>query len=354
MRKMHNVDEEYKRIISNILENGREKIDRTKTGTLSVFSDTFTYNMENGFPLLTTKEMFTKGIITELLWFLNGDTNIKSLLINNNNIWLGDAYKAYAYKFKPSTKQLTPYTKVEFKHEIMNNDEFAKIWGDLGPIYGRQWVNISDNDDVKIVGWEHGAPTKFEKETINQIQNSIDLLKNDPDSRRNIVDSWNVKELKNMTLPPCHFAFQFYTETLTESERVELIMDTGMDALTPISRRKFMDNNNIPTRRLCLKWNQRSVDSGLGLPFNIASYAMLLVMVAQQVNMVPGMLVGDLTNVHIYNDHIEQIKEQLSRDARKPPRLLLNKAKDIFSYNLEDFKIVDYDPHDKLEMNLSN
>ena len=271
--------------------------------------------------------MFTKGIITELLWFLSGDTNIKPLLENGNKIWVGDAYKKFLKESVPHDHQ---ETKEEFINKILTDTRFAEKWGELGPVYGKQWVDLGGTESAHITDERNDEGylkiIKVKKQGINQIQNCIDMLKTNPDSRRIMVNSWNVSQLPDMTLPPCHFAFQFYTEELTDEEIINLISEYGMDTLNKDARDKWIKDNNIPTRRLHLKWHQRSVDVGLGLPFNIASYAFLLGMVAQQVNMVPGTLIGDLTNVHIYNDHVESLKEQLTREPRKSPKLVLNKA----------------------------
>ena len=254
-----NIDEQYLTIAKSILENGVDKGDRTGTGTKSIFSAQVVHDMSEGFPLLTTKKVFWKGIVTELLWFLRGETNIKYLVENGNNIWVGDAYKKYEIWADEIIKNhnYLKYTKKEFIEKIKADNEFAKEWGELGPIYGKQWRNWSN---------------------IDQIQQAIHTLKTNPDSRRIIVNAWNVGELDNMTLPPCHWAFELYTE-----------------------------ETDLGKRRLSLKWHQRSVDLPLGLPFNIASYALLLEILAKEVNMVPGTLVGDLTNVHmqLYGLHPE-------------------------------------------------
>lgn len=315
------IDEQYLDICKKILEKGTNKSDRTGTGTKSIFSAQIEHDMSDGFPLLNTKRVYWKGVVTELIWFLRGDTNIEWLLENNNNIWVGDAYKRYHQSF-PETEMMS---KEDFINKIKTDKEFANKWGELGPIYGSQWR------DWHII--EPGIYT-----SVDQIQQAIDTLKTNPDSRRNIVSAWNVGELGNMVLPPCHWAFEFYTEELENGKR-----------------------------RLSLKWHQRSVDTPLGLPFNIASYALLLKIVAKEVNMIPGTLIGDLSNVHIYNNQIEGIKEQISRPIKDDYAELVFKdefydliEQDIpFSEKIDQFKpewftIENYTPMSTIKMPLSN
>jgi len=349
---MNGTDKEYLKLLEKILTKGKEKGDRTGTGTISVFSHTLEMDMSEGFPLLTTKKMFTKGIIHELLWFLKGDTNIEYLVKNGVNIWTPDAYKKYKIWADDLSKthKYLPYTKEQFIEKIKTDDEFAKKWGELGPVYGKQWVNWGKGK-IEATGWEHGAPNYHKHKPLNQIQVAIDTLNNNPDSRRIMVSAWNVDDLDNMTLPPCHWAFELYTEELTYDERYEMCCNRMSKMYNPDE--KDFDEYNVPKRRLSLKWHQRSVDTFLGLPFNIASYGLLLHMFAQQTNMVPGKLVGDLTNVHIYKNHIEQCEEQLSREPNKLPQLALCNAKDIFSYSFDDFLIKDYEPHPTIKGKIS-
>ena len=296
---LNNVDKVYHDLLKDIRDNGVDKGDRTGTGTRSVYGRQIRFNMKEGFPLLTTKRLHIRSIIHELLWFLNGDTNIKYLNDNGVTIW----------------------------------DEWADENGDLGPVYGKQWVN-----------WEkHGFRLENYK-TINQIQNLIDRLNTAPDCRRMIVSAWNVADLPDMALMPCHYGFQVWTRELSLEERFDLLRErkSKMSALTENDLEKY----NIPTREISLMWNQRSVDTFLGLPFNIASYGLLLEMIAQQVNMVPGELIGNLGDTHLYSNHIEYVEKQLERDSVEcSPKLELNKAKDIFSYKFEDFEIVGYTAH---------
>ena len=253
---------QYLDLLSHIMEHGTDKSDRTGTGTRSVFGYQMRFNLADGFPLLTTKKLHLKSIIHELLWFLKGDTNARYLQENGVRIW----------------------------------NEWADENGDLGHIYGYQWRSWPD----------------YNGGHIDQISEVIETIKNNPDSRRIIVSAWNVADLPNMNLPPCHAFFQFY----------------------------------VADGKLSLQLYQRSADSFLGVPFNIASYALLLMMVAQVTGLEVGDFVHTLGDAHIYNNHFEQIKEQLSRDTRKLPRMVINPdVKNLFDFKYEDFTLEDYDPH---------
>jgi thymidylate synthase len=323
MGLMNKLDKQYQDLLQDILDNGVEKKDRTETGTISVFGRQIRHKMSEGFPLLTTKKMAWKTMVVELLWFLRGDTNIKFLLDYNCHIWNGDAYKAYerAYEKDNSiglsllvarTDDKRTYrkpTKEQFITMIKTDDEFAKKWGELGPIYGKQWRGWRKIE----VEWNYGFSKIIGNKKIDQIQNLINDLKTNPDSRRLMVNAWNVGELDQMVLPPCHYGFQVYTRELSLEERVEMIRPFGMDALIPEAREKWMEENSIPKRAISLMWNQRSVDTFLGLPFNIASYGLLLEIIAKEVNMVPDELIGNLGDVHLYSNHVDAAKEQIGR-----------------------------------------
>jgi thymidylate synthase len=308
---MNNIDKQYQDLLQDILDNGVEKKDRTGTGTISVFGRQIRHKMSEGFPLLTTKKMPWKSIVTELLWFLQGNTNIKWLVDNGCNIWNGDAYKNYSSK----NFGKTIHTEEQFIERIKTDDEFAKKWGELGPIYGAQWRSWRVGEGIPTTLKNDDGETIYESASryVDQIQNLINDLKTNPDSRRLMVNAWNVGELDQMVLPPCHYGFQVYTRELSLEERVEMIRPFGMDALIPEAREKWMEENSIPKRAISLMWNQRSVDTFLGLPFNIASYGLLLEIIAKEVNMVPDELIGNLGDVHLYSNHIEQAKEQLGR-----------------------------------------
>jgi thymidylate synthase len=316
---MNNIDKQYQKLLQDIIDNGVKKEDRTGTGTISVFGRQIRHKMSDGFPLLTTKKMAWKTIVTELLWFLRGDTNIKYLVDNGCHIWDGDAYKNYGQKIISEGYQNLvaigwPSTQEEFINKIKTDDEFAKKWGDLGPIYGKQWRKWEyQYGDEYNEG--HHLPTL--KKQIDQIDNLINELKTNPDSRRLMVSTWNVGELDQMVLPPCHYGFQVYTRELSLEERAKWLQDNkGYDLLVGNLEhdhiREVVENES-PTRAISLMWNQRSVDTFLGLPFNIASYGLLLHIIANEVNMVPDELIGNLGDTHLYSNHIEQAKEQIGR-----------------------------------------
>lgn len=253
---------QYLDLMRHVLDNGVIKSDRTGTGTKSVFGYQMRFNLADGFPLLTTKKLHLKSIIYELLWFLKGDTNIRYLNEHGVTIW----------------------------------DEWADPEGDLGHIYGYQWRSWPSSDGC----------------AIDQIQQAVDTIRNNPDSRRIIVSAWNVADIDNMKLPPCHALFQFY----------------------------------VANGKISLQLYQRSADIFLGVPFNIASYALLLMMVAQVTGYQPGEFIHTLGDAHIYLNHIEQAKLQLTREPRQLPKMNINsEVKDIFGFKYEDFHLTDYDPH---------
>ena len=327
---MNKLDKTYTDLLQDILDNGVEKKDRTGTGTISVFGRQIRHKMSEGFPLLTTKKMPWKTIVTELLWFLRGDTNIKYLVDNNCHIWDGDCYK----NFCNSHTEIF-VTQEEFIERIKDDNEFAKKWGNLGKIYGAQWRSWGRFEYEGFT--QEGSETSNNidvnwKKPIDQIQNLINDLKTNPDSRRLMVNAWNVGELDQMVLPPCHYGFQVYTRELSLDERAKLhptpdmfydingtfsIQDSIEDSNLPTEDKVWLhskfDEGGIPKRAISLMWNQRSVDTFLGLPFNIASYGLLLEIIAKEVNMVPDELIGNLGDVHLYSNHIEQAKEQIGR-----------------------------------------
>jgi len=342
---MNRLDSNYQTLLRDVLDMGTLKDDRTGTGTTSIFGRQIRHDMSDGFPLLTTKKMAIKTMMTELKWFLKGDTNIKYLVDNGCNIWNGDAYKNYINKIREFGME---ETSEEFINRIKTDDEFAKKWGDLGPIYGKQWRNWSRNAtrDEKIV--DPGVYTK----QIDQIQDLISELKTNPDSRRLMVNAWNVGELDNMTLPPCHYGFQVYTRVLGLDERIDY-MNKGKISKSSDYFHEHLDSMGIPKRSLSLMWSQRSVDTFLGLPFNIASYGMLLSLLSEEVGMIPGELIGNLGDVHLYSNHIEQAKTQLGRE----PKPHLPKLKIISSDMLNgefDYEILHYHSHPPIKAPISN
>ena len=303
---MNLLDQQYQELLQDILDNGVKKSDRTGTGTLSVFGRQIRHNMADGFPLLTTKKMAVKTMMTELKWFLKGDTNIKFLVENGCNIWNGDAYKNYRNKFEPAPYQFTPDTMEEFINKIKTDDEFAREWGELGPIYGKQWRRWFQYD--RSVNGIY----------VDQIKELINGLKKDPNGRRHIVSAWNVGDLQHMALPPCHYGFQCY----------------------------------LADGKLSLMWNQRSVDTFLGLPFNIASYATLLELIAIEIGAEPGELIGNLGDVHLYLNHLEQAKEQISREPYILPTIEFSDI-EILKGDFQ-YKINDYLSHPSIKAPLSN
>ncbi len=326
---MNSLDTQYTDLLKTILTHGVEKSDRTGTGTLSIFGYTVRHNMKNGFPLLTTKKMAWKTMVTELIWFLRGDTNIQFLVQNGCNIWNGDAYKNYVTQLaKEHSKYYIPMEMPAFVERIKTDDAFAKQFGELGPIYGKQWrdwgyadedffVNVDNSSDEGLKG--HGI--FYKKHGIDQIQNLISELKTNPDSRRLMVSAWNVGEIESMVLPPCHYGFQVYTKELTIAERIKWVMENTDVELENVAITERAFHESTPQRSISLMWNQRSVDTFLGLPFNIASYGLLLEIIAKMVNMVPDQLVGNLGDTHLYLNHInaanEQIGHKYSLDERR-------------------------------------
>ena len=345
---MNNIEHDYLKLLHDIMVNGVTKSDRTGTGTKSVFGRQIRHDMKIGFPLLTTKKMAWKSIVTELIWFLRGDTNIKYLLDNGCNIWTGDAFGNYLRTYKGNFVM----DEEEFVNAIKNAPEFAERYGDLGPIYGKQWRAWSFPEVNGYFG------------PIDQIKILVQSLKTNPDSRRLMVNAWNVGELHEMTLPPCHYGFQVYTRELSFDERWSLYSKKPYDGnLLAISNTlDYLDDKNIPTRSISLMWNQRSVDTPLGLPFNIASYALLLELLAMEVNMVPDQLIGNLGDCHIYLNQTDGVKEQLTRSPLPLGKLVINDEfwnPDVAVFDQqdmrpEDFRVDGYESHPTIKFPLSN
>ncbi len=302
------LDRQYKELLETIINFGVVKIDRTETGTKSVFGYTIRHNMQKGFPILTTKKVAWKQVTSELLWFLTGQTNIDFLHKHNNHIWDGDYKKS------------------------------GRTDGELGPIYGKQWRK-----------WD-GVNGR-----IDQIDNLVRDLKENPDSRRLMVSAWNVGELDQMVLPPCHYGFQCWTRELTFNERVEIGTKTGLWKLGQTITPLHCDSLRIPTRAISLMWNQRSVDTFLGLPFNISSYGLLLHILANECGMIPDELIGNLGDTHLYLNHIEQAKEQISRTPYELPTLKTDvKIDGICCATPDDFILEGYQYHPTIKAPLSN
>ncbi|MDB0072755.1 thymidylate synthase [Flavobacteriaceae bacterium] len=340
---MNKLDKNYLSLLRDILNDGVEKSDRTGTGTISLFGKQIRHKMSDGFPLLTTKKMAVKTMMTELKWFLKGDTNIKYLVDNGCNIWNGDAYKSYQNAIVEVGLFDTMMDQEEFIGKIKTDDEFAQKWGELGPIYGKQWRDWDGRQE------RDGSYDM----SLDQIANLIFQLKRNPDSRRLMVNAWNVGELDSMVLPPCHYGFQVYTKELGLDERIDIYNGSRV----PMNRssdyfHEHMDDYGIPRRSISLMWNQRSVDTFLGLPFNIASYGTLLCLIAKEVGMVPDELIGNLGDVHLYSNHIEQSREQTLREPYRLPTVYfsnLNLLDGEF-----DYEIRDYNYHPTIKAQISN
>ena len=355
---MNKIDKQYQDLLQDILDNGTKKETRNG-GTISVFGRQIRHDMKTGFPLLTTKKMAFKTIVTELIWFLRGDTNIKYLVDNNCHIWDGDCFANYYRNFEKHLNTLPENSEIEFIinkdkfiNKIKTDDEFAKKWGSLGSIYGKQWRNWG----------EWSTPKKVLKPGIDQIANLINDLKTNPDSRRLLVSAWNVGELDQMVLPPCHYGFQVYTRELSDEEKWEQYSKSGLNIEIngiPLELKhmgtKFYPNS-LPQRAISLMFNMRSNDVPLGLPFNIASYGLLLEIIGKMVNMVPDELIANLGDAHIYLNQIDGIKEQITREPYELPTVKLSDriVNDISEYTLDDIVLENYQSHPTIKMPLSN
>ncbi|WP_156289191.1 thymidylate synthase [Oceanobacillus salinisoli] len=305
-------EQAYLNLCQHILDNGYKRDDRTNTGTYSIFGHQMRFDLKEGFPLLTTKRVPFKLVATELLWFMKGDTNIRYLLQNNNNIWNEWAFEKWVTSDEYTGPDMTNFgircqedsefnelyqqQMAIFKERILHDDAFAIKYGDLGSVYGKQWRN-----------WKTS-----QNETIDQLKDVVESIKHNPNSRRHIVSAWNPEDIPNMALPPCHTLFQFY----------------------------------VADGKLSCQLYQRSGDVFLGVPFNIASYALLTYFIAHECNLEVGEFVHTLGDAHIYSNHVEQVKTQISREPKDFPKLKINQdKKSIFDFDLEDFEILDYHPH---------
>ena len=290
--------EQYLNLLTEIKSKGTKKEDRTGTGTISIFGHQMRFNLNDGFPLVTTKKVNFNAILHELLWFIKGETNIEYLVKNNVNIWNEWPFQSWLERTNQN-EGLTMHSKEwkdklqEFIDLVKKDNSFAKEYGDLGPVYGKQWRDF---------------------EGVDQLAQVIEDLKNNPNSRRHIVSAWNPKEIPIMIksgLPPCHTLFQFY----------------------------------VADGKLSCQLYQRSADVFLGVPYNIASYALLTCMIASVTNLEVGEFVHSLGDTHIYLNHFDQVEEQLSREPHQLPKIEINKKDDLFDYNFEDFKLIDYNSH---------
>lgn len=351
---MNNTDKQYIDLVSNILTNGQKHNDRTGVGTTGIFGHQMRFKMDEGFPLLTLRKIHLKSVIHELLWFLGafdekwdrfGNTNIRYLLDNGCTFWSEWPYQEYNKKraYRPELPELT---MKEFEAKIMIDDAFAIEFGSIGKGYGHQWLNIGSG--VERIRDEYGNSSLTVTQGINQIDDAINTLKKNPDSRRIIVTAWNPLDLIDMLLPPCHMMFQFKTYKMTSTER-----SNEFNKLYPNST-KTMKDVNFPERKLSLLLYQRSCDVGLGVPYNIAEYSLLLHMVAQVVNMIPNEFIWTGGDVHIYKNHKKQIIEMILREPYNLPTLNINKnIESIYDFRYEDFMIDNYQSHPNIKMEVA-
>jgi thymidylate synthase len=385
-----NIEQQYIQLMKEILEVGSEKADRTGTGTISVFGRQLRHKMSEGFPLLTTKKVPLRIVATELVWMLQGRTDLRWLLARNCHIWTGDAYKRYAtyansleepdwevHVDDPNENRTRIMTQEEFENEVLMNDAFSEKWGDLGPIYGKQWREWgAKNADGYIKELGYGFENQHTSDLrrafnaghrkIDQLANLANDLDSNPDSRRLMVTAWNPADLQDMTLPPCHYGYQAYTRELSLEERGAYYENSYLGLARKKTHEDF-DRLGIPKRAISLMWNQRSVDVPLGLPFDIASYALLLEVLAKQTNMVPDELICSLGDCHIYKNQVDGAKIQVTREPYDLPKM---EFLDEFHYLFDDleipfsdkldrlredmFKVKDYQHHSKINYPLSN
>lgn len=348
------LDLDYQALLRDIINNGVSKADRTGTGTKSLFGRQIRHDMRYGFPLLTTKKMAWKSVVTELIWFLKGDTNIKYLVDNGCNIWNGDAYKAYEKYAMANSYGVDILSMDEFIEQIKTDSVFAAKWGELGPIYGNQWREWGSKYETNYILGE----TKRTRPGFDQIERLIQDLINNPDSRRLMVSAWNVDELDNMVLPPCHYGFQVYTQEMDIRERRQRWAESiGHNEHYAVNLdHADLDERGYPSRKISLLWNQRSVDTFLGLPFNIASYGLLLTLLAKKVNMIPHELVGNLGDTHLYSNHLSQASRQIIREPYDLPRVEINLPESglLEDLTLDHIKLMDYIAHEQIKAPLSN
>jgi len=387
---MNNTDAEYFRLLELVLSKGKVHENRTGINTVGVFGAQAKFDLSEGFPLLTTKKVWFKGIVHELLWMLKGDTNIKYLVDNDVHIWDEWAYSKYRKNFrgldlvngtdynsgsfgnhefdkyipKPFNGDFSepgitgwngfgPFAQKEFIDKIKNDSEFASKWGDLGEgTYGGMWRAFPFLTQ-DFVG------------SADQIQNVVDKLLSNPDDRRLIVSAWHPYWVDHCALPPCHCLFQFHTEELTDGERIEIYREKLLKRFEkdPKTLENFddkfiteslLEEEKIPKRRLNLQLYQRSCDLALGVPFNIASYSLLLTMVAQVSNMVPGVFTHTYGDLHLYENSIDAVKLQLSREPIKSPTIKLNpKITNLFDFKYEDIELVDYKSHPAIKIEVA-
>jgi len=400
---MNKVDTEYFRIVNDILANGKVKKNRTGIDTIGIFGAQAKYDVDlNAFPILTTKKVHWPAIVHELLWFISGDTNIKYLVDNNVRIWNEWAFSRYqkvkptlgglmltdellftnqekrvlSSKLEPEDVDVVDIVKKSIQEKqnafidrIKNDNEFAKQWGELGEgTYGGMWrdfpfyTTVNDNDASTCPkGTASGTKGDYAESwffgRIDQLQKVIDKLKFYPDDRRMIVSAWHPFWVDNCALPPCHCLFQFHTEELTLEERIAILQKQ----IGPVNLPNYemwvnqkLNEENIPRHRLNCLLYQRSQDTALGNPFNVASYSLLTAMIAQTVNMVTGTFTHSTGDTHIYVNHIDGLKLQLTREPKKLPKLWLNpEVKSLFDFKYDDIKLLDYEFHPTIKFDVA-
>ena len=398
------LDKQLKELYEKILSEERFKTDRTGVGTKSIFGHQMRFNMQDGFPLTTLRKIHVKSLIHELLWFLGsfdeeykkfGNTNIRYLLKNGVTFWTEWCYKNYyAAKLKKyqqndlkdskTVKKFRFLNQKDFEKKIISDDDFALKWGDLGPVYGKQWTDWGGYNElvektqlfketkgeqiiVDKLGWQN-----VYLKGINQIDNLIDRIIDDPDSRRLLVNAWNVSDLDDMLLPPCHLLFQFYTKIITMEERIEYCENTYENEdvdnymlknnienweeikRDPRKQIKILDHFNVPERKMDLQLYQRSQDCYLGQGYNVAMYSLLLHMVAQCTNMIPNDFIQTIGDAHIYSNAVDATEELLKREIRPLPKLWINPdIQNMYGFRFEDIKILDYDPHQNIKVDVA-
>lgn len=401
---MNNLDTQLKELYNKILSKSRYRTDRTGFGTKSIFGYQMRFNMQEGFPLTTLRKIHTKSLVHELLWFLGsydekykkfGNTNIKYLLDHGVTFWTDWCYKNYYHeklkkyqandlKDSKTVKKFRFLSQKDFEKKIIKDDDFAMKWGNLGPVYGKQWTDwggyyelVEKKNIIKETAGNHVLVDKLGWEKIylkgiNQINKAIDQIIENPDSRRIIVNSWNVSDIDDMLLPPCHLLFQFYTDIITMEQRIDYcektyknedinnymskhnIKDWDEIKRDPRKQIKILDHFNVPERTLDLQLYMRSSDQFLVAPYNIASYSLLLHMIAQVTNTIPNDFILTTGDTHLYANSIEATKELLKRDIRSLPKLKLNPdIQNIYGFRYEDIEIVDYDPHPNIKVEVA-
>lgn len=396
---------QYLALLDDVLDFGVEKTDRTGTGTISIFGHQMRFYMYDGFPLVTTKKVHLRSIIHELLWFLKGETTLKYLLDNNVHIWdkwvkpgteeyrdldYSERYDLLKAKIGPNKTHELAWESfgaewaeylLEGKNTAASETFFDEhgipdkvlVDGDLGPIYGQQWRRWEEYREILPIEKEayeakgyrfiaqtaSGCPQKLiMRKEHDQVQNALNILRNDPDSRRIIVNSWNPGLIDQQALTPCHEFFQYYTRPLNSEERKDLLVAKVSEEIAEVIMENWRNNvgedltelfnaHGVERHALSLRFDMRSSDTPVGLPFNIASYALLLLMTCQQVDMIPDQLIYQSGDTHIYLDQVDLVMTQLNRSPHKLPKMKIRKAKDLFSYTIDDFELVDYE-HDEV------